>query len=507
MKRILLAQPSRDRRGLDLRQGPLRVHAPARRRPHRRSDPARAPARLRAGVVGRTRSTRPSGCCARRTAASSSRSPAPRRSSRRTRSAKLVRVGPESHEAVLPEEVSGALDAYRLPLSSIARRRGRRRARRRAARGARADRRPLGQVGAPQRRPRSSPSRATRQSASAERVVLIWSGPGGRGGATSRKLAEKLGLAERRAAARSTFPRRRTAAASPTPGRPAATRRPKRADSIGLLIVSGDEAADDRTSARSPSSAEAMIVISMFHGLAAGWADLVLPGTSYLERDGTYVNLEGRLQRLRRTVEPPCPDELEWISQLAARFGVDVAPYAAGVFARGLGARLRRPVVRRGRRARAAARLSRRAGARRARGPARAAAEGEARRDPARRVQAALLRRRRRARHGAAVPAAAGRGRALGRRRPPAQDRDRRPRHRRLERQRDHAAGPRQPPPARGRRARRARARGGLRRRSWRSRRRRCPQDGWCWLPTSRGGSRSSRRWSSSTSCSASSPT
>ncbi len=30
---------------------------------------------------------------------------------------------------------------------------------------------------------------------------------------------------------------------------------------------------------------------------------------------------------------PPGPDELEWISRLAARFGVDVAPYAAAVFA------------------------------------------------------------------------------------------------------------------------------------------------------------------------------
>jgi NADH-quinone oxidoreductase subunit G len=74
-------------------------------------------------------------------------------------------------------------------------------------------------------------------------------------------------------------------------------------------------------------------VISMYGGLSAGWADLVLPGTSYLERDGTFVNLEGRLQRLRRTVTPPCPDELEWIADLAARFGVDVAPYAAAVFA------------------------------------------------------------------------------------------------------------------------------------------------------------------------------
>ena len=48
-------------------------------------------------------------------------------------------------------------------------------------------------------------------------------------------------------------------------------------------------------------------MISMFGGLAAGWADLILPGTSYLERDGTFVNLEGRLQRLRRTVDAAVP--------------------------------------------------------------------------------------------------------------------------------------------------------------------------------------------------------
>jgi predicted molibdopterin-dependent oxidoreductase YjgC len=59
----------------------------------------------------------------------------------------------------------------------------------------------------------------------------------------------------------------------------------------------------------------------------------VLPGTSYLERDGTYVNLEGRLQRLRRSAVPPSPDELAWISQLASRFGVELAPHAPSVFA------------------------------------------------------------------------------------------------------------------------------------------------------------------------------
>ena len=59
-----LAQPPRGRRGLALRQGPLRLRAPARRRPDRGSaaqDRHAASSRS----AGRTRSTRPSGCCAR----------------------------------------------------------------------------------------------------------------------------------------------------------------------------------------------------------------------------------------------------------------------------------------------------------------------------------------------------------------------------------------------------------------------------------------------------------
>jgi predicted molibdopterin-dependent oxidoreductase YjgC len=71
----------------------------------------------------------------------------------------------------------------------------------------------------------------------------------------------------------------------------------------------------------------------MFRGPIAGWAYLVFPGTSYLERDGTYMNLEGRIQRLRRAVIPPCPDELAWIAKLAGRFDVAVSPYPSHVFA------------------------------------------------------------------------------------------------------------------------------------------------------------------------------
>jgi hypothetical protein len=157
-------------------------------------------------------------------------------------------------------------------------------------------------------------------------------GPRRRDAATVAKLAEKLGLAGRGAAVLH-LPETPNGRGVADAWAACCDEEAEAADSIGLLVVSGDEAAADGNVRAIAEQAEATIVISMFGGLAAGWADLILPGTGYLEREGTFVNLEGRLQRLRRTVEPPCPDELGWISQLAARFGVDVAPYAAGVFA------------------------------------------------------------------------------------------------------------------------------------------------------------------------------
>ena len=70
----------------------------------------------------------------------------------------------------------------------------------------------------------------------------------------------------------------------------------------------------------------------MFEESFRGIADLVLPGTSYLERDGTTINLEGRLQRQRRAVLAPVPDVLAWLSKLAERFDVELSPHASNVF-------------------------------------------------------------------------------------------------------------------------------------------------------------------------------
>jgi NADH dehydrogenase/NADH:ubiquinone oxidoreductase subunit G len=99
-----------------------------------------------------------------------------------------------------------------------------------------------------------------------------------------------------------------------------------------LLIISGDEAATDPNVRALAADAELVIGIGMFEESFRGLADLVLPGTSYLERDGTTINLEGRLQRQRRAVLAPVPDALAWIAKLAARFEVELSPHASIVF-------------------------------------------------------------------------------------------------------------------------------------------------------------------------------
>jgi len=233
--------------------------------------------------------------------------------------AKLLRRGLNSHAAMLPDEVSVALDAFRVPLSAI---------------GDAKTIAVLGDAPIVERAPivelwiKQAKRNGARVVDSAEGAeILIWCGPNGDGGARVAALAQQVG-------AKGAFfiPETANARGVSDAWAAAADAEVANPEPIGLLVVSGDEAAANPDVRALAEQAERVLVISMFHGLAGGWADLVLPGTSYLERDGTYVNLEGRVQRLRRSVIPPAPDELAWISKLAERFGVDVSPYPSAVF-------------------------------------------------------------------------------------------------------------------------------------------------------------------------------
>jgi NADH-quinone oxidoreductase subunit G len=167
---------------------------------------------------------------------------------------------------------------------------------------------------------------------SSDRAILIWSGGGAGGGSHLAALARELGFGDKAGCGAFFLPETANGRGVAEAWAAASDAEGAEADKVGLLIVSGDEAAANPNVRALAESAERVIVVAMFQSLAAGWADLVLPGTSYLERDGTYVNLEGRIQRLRRTAIPPAPDELAWIAGLAERFDVDVSPYPSLVF-------------------------------------------------------------------------------------------------------------------------------------------------------------------------------
>jgi NADH-quinone oxidoreductase subunit G len=164
---------------------------------------------------------------------------------------------------------------------------------------------------------------------SSDRVALIWSGPGGE---ALPVLAADLGIADKPGSAAFHLPETANGRGVADAWAAAGDADPGDPEPIGLLIVSGDEAVANPDVRAMAEGAEAVLAISMFRTPLIGWVDLVLPGTSYLERDGTYVNLEGRLQRLRRAVIPPGPDELAWLAKLAERFDVELSPYPSQVF-------------------------------------------------------------------------------------------------------------------------------------------------------------------------------
>jgi NADH-quinone oxidoreductase subunit G len=245
--------------------------------------------------------------------------------------AKLLRVGLGAHSAVLPEETSDALDAFRLPLSAI------RDAEIVVVLGDESvdERAPI--VGLWMRAARRNGAEIAyeldeERVRAAEQAILIWSGAGA-GGAQVAALAQSLGFQDKPGCGAFYLPATPNGRGVAEAWAAAADEDEASPEPLALLVVSGDEAAVDPNVRALAEEADAVLATCMFQGLAVGWAQLVLPATSYLERDGTYVNLEGRLQRLRRTVIPPAPDELAWISKLGERFGVEIAPHASAVFA------------------------------------------------------------------------------------------------------------------------------------------------------------------------------
>ena len=270
--------------------------------------------------------------------------------------AKVVRQGAGSDKVVLPEQSLDVLDPFRVPISALAEAEEivifeecpvldrapllelwLKQARRAGARVTR-----IGPSGDVPRAPGEA-ALACRELAAkgselgqrlraAGRVVLLWSGRGSAGGAHLAALAHALGLHEKEGSGALHLPSTPNARGV-AEAWAAAGEEDRRARQIGLLIVSGDEAASDSQVRQLAEHARATVALTLFAGDSSEWADLVLPTTSYLERDGTMRNLEGRLQRLRAAAAAPVRPELAWLSELAERLDVKLPDTAAAVFA------------------------------------------------------------------------------------------------------------------------------------------------------------------------------
>lgn len=76
-------------------------------------------------------------------------------------------------------------------------------------------------------------------------------------------------------------------------------------------------------------SVDFLIVQDLFLTETALHADLVLPGASFAEKDGTFANADRRVQRVRKAVEPVGDSKPDWkiVSELAQKMGVEGFEY------------------------------------------------------------------------------------------------------------------------------------------------------------------------------------
>ncbi|MDX2102031.1 MAG: NADH-quinone oxidoreductase subunit NuoG [Alphaproteobacteria bacterium] len=89
-------------------------------------------------------------------------------------------------------------------------------------------------------------------------------------------------------------------------------------DTAGILAGAGDGSLDvvwlqDADEIDASRLGNAFVIYQGHHGdRAANRADVILPGAAYTEKDATYVNLEGRVQRTKQAVFPPGEAREDW---------------------------------------------------------------------------------------------------------------------------------------------------------------------------------------------------
>ncbi len=80
---------------------------------------------------------------------------------------------------------------------------------------------------------------------------------------------------------------------------------------------------------------EFLIVQDVLPSVVTELADVVLPGTTFAEKDGTFTNSTGWVQRIRKTIDPPGEAQVDWeiIQQIAKQLGGEINYHFAGEIA------------------------------------------------------------------------------------------------------------------------------------------------------------------------------
>jgi NADH-quinone oxidoreductase subunit G len=104
----------------------------------------------------------------------------------------------------------------------------------------------------------------------------------------------------------------------------------------GLLVMNGiPDAAPPADLVDASKKAQFLAVSDLLQGPLVEAAHVVLPGTAWAEKDGTFMNFQGRVQRIRRAVEPPVAarPETEWLQEALLALGARTAVTSVeGVF-------------------------------------------------------------------------------------------------------------------------------------------------------------------------------
>jgi len=103
----------------------------------------------------------------------------------------------------------------------------------------------------------------------------------------------------------------------------------------GLFVMAENPAMSDpdlNHALEALKKVEFLVVSDIFMSETAELADIVLPGVSIAEKDGTITNTERRVQRIRKAVEPVGESKPEWqiICELAQKMGYDMSYNSPG---------------------------------------------------------------------------------------------------------------------------------------------------------------------------------